>query len=527
MIKRILCVLLCAGLLFSVGCAEKKNTPEKKETAPKQTVERTTAKKIQLLYSATDTLNPYTALTEVNRELCQLLYEPLISVDNTFEPVHRLAVSAKVKGKQCTVTLRDVSFTDGTSVTAADVIYSARLAEESKTHYADQFYEVSSYTATDDRTVVFRLKQRDPYFVNLLDFPIIKQGSEKRKNKDGVLKPPIGCGRYSVGKRADTLVRNNQYYGKKAAVARINLINAPDADSISHYVEIGATDIYFTDIADGKIVRMSGKRSEINLNQLVYLGYNSKNALMRSPEIRYAISSALDRSAICQSAYYNNALPAGGLFNPSFAATASVQNIKNTADLKISVENLAKVGYNKLNKRGLYESASGNTVALNLLVNAENESRVAAAKKIAEQLKTAGISVKLDKRPYKEYVKALKKGAFELYLGEVKILGNMDFSELIIPKGKAAFGKKTAGKKTAGKKSERSAKNSATETAAEILEGYYDGKYTVTDLATACLTELPVIPVCYRVGLLFYDTDVIQSEGASLGNLYRSKATGY
>ena len=66
------------------------------------------------------------------------------------------------------------------------------------------------------------------------------------------------------------LTVNTKYYGGSLNINEIRLINAPDSESVSHYVEVGAADMYYSDISDGNIVRMSGKKVSINLNRDVY-----------------------------------------------------------------------------------------------------------------------------------------------------------------------------------------------------------------------------------------------------------------
>ncbi|MCQ2449601.1 MAG: ABC transporter substrate-binding protein [Clostridia bacterium] len=529
---KILCAFLVIVLVLS-GCGGTQTPTDTK--LPEKAPVNKKVDKMQLLYSSTDTLNPYTAATELNRQVCQLLFDPLVTVSDSFEPIYRLATSVTLENRQCTVKLKPAMFSDGTAVTADDVVYSANLAKKSQTRYAEQFYEVSSFSAAGKDTVIFNLRQKDPYFVNLLDFPIIKKDSDREKNEDGIVFTPIGCGRYVEEAGKPLLQRKEAYYGKKGTVTTVQLVDAPDADSIAHYVEIGATDVYFTDISDGKIVRMSGKRTEINLNRLVFLGYNARDSVMKSTAVRYAISSALDRKAICRTAYYNNAQPATGLFNPAFVETAPLQNIKNTADLKISVENLAQIGYNSLNGDGYYESKSGKHIVLNLLVNAENESRVAAAELIVEQLKNVGIEVKVVKKSYAAYCKLLEAGSFQMYLGEVHILNNMDLSQLVLPTGSAAYGLRKAREtaKEDSKNGSTAQDEAQTEpekvpvSAAAMINGFYRGEYSMSDVATACLTELPVIPVCYRLGLLFYDDNVLLPRDVAYGDFCRSTATGY
>jgi predicted AAA+ superfamily ATPase len=61
-------------------------------------------------------------------------------------------------------------------------------------------------------------------------------------------------------------------------------------------------------------------------------------------EIRYAISSAIDRIGICKTAYYNNAVAATGFFNPAFSPTSAVQTLKNVSDFEIAIEWLIDSG---------------------------------------------------------------------------------------------------------------------------------------------------------------------------------------
>ena len=538
MIKKILSLILSVLLIFCIAGCESA-TPDNKNDSPKPSETLQKNGSMQLLYCLSDSFDPYKAVTGINRELCGLLYDPLIKLDNEFEPIYALAKSAVIEEKKCTVTLRDALFTDGTAVRADDVVYSFNLAKGSSTAYAEHLYEVSSVSAADSKTVIFTTTRNDPYFINLLDFPILKAGSDKITDADGVLQPPIGSGRYMISETLDSLKRNDGYYGQKGTVASIRLINSPDKESVSHYVEIGATDIYFTDVSDGNIVRMSGKKIDINLTDLVYIGINEKNDVLRQSEIRYAISSALNRENICQTAYYNNATAATGFFHPDFKETKSFQNFKKNEDLKIAIENLDKIGYNSLDNNGYRVNASGFRARFSLLVNSDNPSRVAAADMIAAQLKEAGIEITVIKMKYADYLTTLQSGNFQMYLGEVRLTANMDFSSLLLSEGSAAFGRTppepqenaaettpNGSENNAEENNEIDANISVPATAAEIITGFYEGKYNIADVASVLLTELPAIPVCYRNGLLFYDPASVELSSASQSDIYFSNETG-
>ena len=229
--------MLVFCLLFSfTSCNNNGKSKTKNKRAEKTT--SVNIGSINLLYNKSDSFNPYTAVTGNNRNLCSLIFESLIKTDNNFNPILKLASDVDLDGEKCTVTLIDTVFSDGTALTADDVIYSFNAAKNSSGLYASHLYEVTSASALSSNTVVFDLSRKDPYFKNLLDFPIFKAGSDKMTNTDGVLTPPVGCGRYIPSEDGTKLILNENYYGKKGAIKEINLIHAPDDDSLSHYIEV-------------------------------------------------------------------------------------------------------------------------------------------------------------------------------------------------------------------------------------------------------------------------------------------------
>ncbi|MBO4432217.1 MAG: hypothetical protein J5852_01665, partial [Clostridia bacterium] len=140
--RKAVCILLCVLLCFSLSCCKNagKNTSSKTESEVKPLKNE----EINLLYYSGDSFNPYTAATKYNRELAHLLYDPLIKCDNNFSPVYCLASDAVLDGTVCTVTLKTAYFTDGSPVTADDVLYSYNLAKNSDTVYSSRLYEIGS-----------------------------------------------------------------------------------------------------------------------------------------------------------------------------------------------------------------------------------------------------------------------------------------------------------------------------------------------------------------------------------------------
>ncbi len=517
--KKIIAWLLVFSLCFLVSAC--KENPDNTSSSAFIEADKSQSKKdyITLLYSVADTFNPYTAKTDINRQLCKLLYEPLIKLDNEFNPVLSVAESAEVSGNKCTVKIKDLIFSDGSKVTADDVVYSANKARAEGSQYAASLYEVVSVSAANSMTVEFTLSKKDPYFKNLLTFPIIKSGSDSVTDSDSVLQPPVGSGRYKVADDRQSLVTNENYYGKKAQIKKILLINAPDSESVAHYVEIGAADVYYNNVWGDEILRMSGKKIDINSNNLIYIGINQNYGILAENALRQALSSGIDRTKLCRDSFYNNALPATGFLNPVWEPVKAVQNIQITAKNEITVENLEKIGYNSLDRSGNRVNSNGSKLQLTMLVNSENRIKVAAANEIASQLENYGIKITVIEKTYEQFKTCLSSGNFQLFLGEIRLTDNMDISSMVTEGGSAAFGiKKTVTEEGEEAEDPETKPN----TAGEVVSGFYESKYTAADVAAVLQSEMPFIPLCYKTGVLFYSDNIENVLNSSASDIYFS-----
>ncbi len=506
-IKTLVCILLSAALLFLCGCSNT-DKPDSDNTSSVVTPSEEKELNLQILYCSNDTLNPYNTKNKSNFELSRLLYDSLISLNDNFQPTYLLAESITAEETVCTVKLKQARFSNNTPVTAEDVVASYTLAKESDI-YKHLFYNIKSISAPDSETVVFELINQDPFFENLLTFPIIKKGSDELRDEDNVEIEPVGSGRYVFSHNDSSLVKNPYYQGE-LQTERIKLVDAPDSESVEHYVEIGATDFYYTDPAGNNIVRMSGKKSTLNMTNLVYLGINHSYGALSNPQMRHAISSALDRNVITKSAFYDYGKSATGFFHPDWNETSGYQTIQSVAGSKISVENLEKMGYNRLDSDGYRLYSNDTPLTFSLLVNNSNPSRLTAAELIQEQLKAVGIKIVVNSVSDSQYFEALSSGHFQLYLGEVKLPANMDIGKLVLEGGSAAYGIKNT-----------VSSDGASDYSA-VLRSYYSGESSVSEVATALINDMPLIPLLYRNSLLFYSENLKNVEGASAYDIFLS-----
>ncbi len=514
LVKKIFTILLCLCLVMCCGCG--KNSGGDNQGSANGNNSSDPGRFISLPCNTADSFNPFLATTAVNRQICNLMYDPLVKVNSDFSLNYVLAANIETIGNTCTVTIKNARFSDGTSITADDVVYSFEAAKKCNRKYKYALESVESAVVRDANSVIFTSAKNDPYVANLLNFPIIKTGSDLLTNSDNVYLPPIGSGRYILDTDLQRLTANDGWHSGSIAIKEIRLINTPDSEAIQHAIEIGAIDAYYTDLSNCEIPRMSGTRTQVLLNNLVYVGVNLKKQILSSFYMRHAISSAIDRSNICEDAFFNNALPATGFFNPLFSPVKNIQSIEISSNMKIAIENLGKIGYNRKNNEGYFVNSGDKPLAASILVNEENSFRKNAADMIALNLKNIGISASVVAVPFEQYVSRLESGSFDLYIAEVNITHNMDISPLIVPGGSSAYGIK---KDSASDATEDTTEDISVQ---NIINAFYDGQCGIQDVAATTISGMPIIPICYRTGILFLSNKITANSSASADDIYNS-----
>ncbi len=518
--KKILCLIMALCLVFLCSCANKSDSSD--SSSGQSNADTNNSKQFSLLYCVGDSINPYLAETTANRQLSLLIYDPLVRITPDFKADYVLASSIEQDGKDCIITLKNVTFSDGSSVTASDVVYSYKLAKASNTAYATSLENINTFKSETDERIKITLKKADPYFANLLDFPILKSGSDKLTDENKIPLPPIGSGRYVPDFDNLKLISNPSHILGKPTVDVINLINTPDNEVAKYNLEAGNVGIYHTDLSDGVIPPMSGNIGTVPLNHLVYLGVNLNKKILNNEGFRYVLSSCINRSDVCNDTYHGYATPATGVFNPVWEDAKGLQNISSTSNTEIMVAYLEELGYNSKDEDGFFVNSKGKRLSFTLVYYSGNARRAEAAHLIAEQIRTSGIEITEKALGWENYVSALENGRFDLYIAEVKLLNNMDISELIAPGGKLAYGipslKDDSDEET--DTNEADTKEETTNITHLALKGFYSGEYSLIDVINAFNAEMPIIPLYYPFGISVCDPAFSANNVSSVSDAY-------
>lgn len=471
MMKRRFFALLTAILLMVIcfgGCGDA--VPEggsaEGPDAPEYVLD--TNPEIRLAYSGSDSMNPFEAEGAINTRLMSLIYDGLFTLDSTYAPQNALATGCVVGTESVNVMLdTNAYFSDGTRVKTADIIYSFEEARKAPA-YEERLSNFTSVSSSNNANLVFTLEEPDPYAQNCLTFPIIKTGSDEEY--------PIGSGRYCIVKDSGRLLLSKNPYIKNfnPEITCIELEEIGDSALASSSLEIGNTSFSFTDLSSGSYTRINASNYDVLLNNLVYLGLNGDNEIMRIPAVRQAIGITIDRDNLAKDAYQGHAKGTVSPFNPSWVNMKGLDT--STDAYGVSAEELLEsTGYD-------FTSFS-----LSLLVNVDNVFKAATAKAIADDLGKIGINVSIMEVHADEYYDYVMKREYDMYIGEIRLTANMDLTELFRG-GSCAYGLKS-----------------------DMQELSYDryiqmraGECEIMDFVNTFLQEFPFVPLCYRTGIASY-----------------------
>ena len=412
--KRALALILSFVILC--GCAPSDAPPADISPTPEAELKNQI---LRVAYFEERTVNPLTTRVGANIALFHLIYEGLFELTDTFTAVPILCDTFTRDGNVWRFTLRGVTFSDGTALSAEDVVHSFTLARSDASAYAGRFSNIERFRAVDSSTVEVVTKSPNANLPALLDIPIIK------RSEDPVA---LGTGRYQFVYENGTpvLVRAPQYAEVALPYDRIEVCTVGSEEQLAKELQNGAVSMAAVDITATGSVSWGGNcdRVDYPTTTMQYVGFNTATKALRSPNVRRAIACAIDRDAVAANDYSGFA-DATSL--PIHPASANAGKTRLSYSPETAKANLAAAGRESL--------------SVTLLVNSENPSKVSAAHRIAESLKAANITATVETVSWDQFTARLSSGKFELYLGEVVLSADFDVTPMVAPGGVLNYGR--------------------------------------------------------------------------------------
>ncbi len=430
------------------------------------------AQSFSLGYYRGEGLHPYTCSNTTNQNLMGLIYEPLFAIDQTFATEPCLAKSctiqvtsasgseeekdtegdasetgtegdetdqkdaskeekkkeqprSKIAGKTtCTIQLRDdVTFSDGTSLSAEDVVYSLEQAKGKGSIYRERLSDVTSITASGSTTVVIEINAADAAFDSLLDIPIISRSGGSN---------PIGTGPYVLNTKkgkAVSMTRNTNWWQEGTLPAdTITLYAADDSDMMIFGFGSGSISMVNTDLTGTNALSYTGDYNVVDYptTSMLYVGCNTHSGPCQNQSFRQALYYVFDRDTLATKMLSGHAEPTVLPVSPK----SKLYDEKLAETYAWSEETAKK----KLADGHYYNQT------LKLIVNKESAFKTAFAEEMKKELEAIGIKVQVEALAWDEFADALDERSFDLYLGEVKLKSNFDLTAVIGSNGNLNYG---------------------------------------------------------------------------------------
>ncbi len=373
--------------------------------------------------------------------------DALVSVDANGEFVGGIAETWSTNDDQTvwTFNLReDAKWSNGADVTAGDFVFAWQRLASPDTASEYQYYiaDISAIEnaaaiayegadpstlgakAIDAKTLEVTLERPVPYFLAVIQFPIMTAVNEEFYNTvgDQYGQSPdtiLANGAYMLtyweqGGTTVVAERNPNYWNADAVVANgINFITAKDAQTASLAYEQGTIDLFKL---TGELVdqyRDSDEFQVIPATYFWYIGMNFDVPELQNLNLRKALGMAFDKAEICEDVLKDGSVPADFVI-PHGLTTGPTGN-------DFREDSVTGMEYNATEALAYWEAAKAElgieTLELSLLAE-DTDSAIGVATYIQNAIQTnlPGVTINVEQMPKKTRLARGTEGDFELTL---------------------------------------------------------------------------------------------------------------
>jgi peptide/nickel transport system substrate-binding protein len=281
--------------------------------------------------------DPAVARTQASLRVMELIYDTLIDYDSAGNLVPALAESWKITSGGTVVTFKlrsNTKFSDGSAITAEDVVFSLERAANSAT-MKSAYANMKSVRASGAGTVVVTLDKKDRTFLDT----IATIGNSGILSKAAVsasstyfLVPKATSGPWQLvsnipQNRAKLEANPNYWRAGFPKIKTINYVYSSDRTSNASALEAGTQEMSFP-MAPTDAIRLK-KAGKIDYDLArgpteLFWGFNTKTAPFNDVRVRTAIAYAVPRvekQEVCWEGIgpvsYGNVIHSGQLANPA------------------------------------------------------------------------------------------------------------------------------------------------------------------------------------------------------------------
>ena len=409
-VLRAFVVLVTLGLLVSLVSCSGKSDP---------------GTLVMIIESSPTNLDPRVGLDAQSARIDALIFDGLLGRGDNLNVVPDLAERWDIPDPLTYMfhLHHGVKFHDDRPLTSRDVkwTFDSLLQGKIRSTKTANYRFVDRIDAPDDSTVVFHLKEPDsPLLWNLADAAI---GIVPYGSGDEMTRHPIGSGPFKFlsaeTDRDVILERNDEYWGEKAKLARVRFAIVPDATTQALELRKGSADVAInasyppdTVITLRREPRLAVERGAGT--RLAYLGFNTRDPILKDARVRQAIAYALDRQPMVEYLWRGQAQPARSLLPPqSWAYNGDVPGYDHDPNRA-----------NQLLDAAGHPLVNGVRFHITMKTSTDENTRLMVAVK-QQQLREVGIALDVRTFEFATFFSDVTHGAFQMY-GLRWIGGNED-----------------------------------------------------------------------------------------------------
>lgn len=384
------------------------------------------------LLSEPATLNPLVSTSAQTKDIFECIYIKLLEEREDFLSFGpRLADRWEYAADSLSITfyLRDdVRWADGTRVTAEDVRFTWEVEVDTLVAWPSAGIKaaIRDVEVVDPFTVSFHFTRRYPSQLMdandgvILPRHILGEAPRGELRTHAFGRSPLGCGPYKMARwesgRFIELARNEDYYeAGKPHIDRVIFKFVPDMVTLTTQLKKGEIDVLEsipTDLADGLTENYPHLRLyTYPSRQYVWIAWNVRNELFADPEIRRALTLAIDRNEIIQTLFGGMAAECKSPIHSNlWAFDESIEPLP--FDPQRSRAALEQHGWRDENGDGILDKG-GKSFEFEMMTNASNQLRVDIATMVEAYLRRVGVKVDVRTLDFGAVVEALLSGGYE------------------------------------------------------------------------------------------------------------------
>ncbi|MBI9048749.1 MAG: ABC transporter substrate-binding protein [Anaerolineaceae bacterium] len=371
------------------------------------------------------TLHPTDTSTSNEMDIDNQIYDPLmfITLDGSTTPEPRIAASYEISEDGLTYTFHlrdDVTFHDGSPLTAEDVKFSAELYEQSIYQNA-RVTGMKEIEIIDDYTIAFTTETvYSPFFENIVDMHIASKAYYESVSAEVFASDPIGSGPYKfvsheLGSKI-VLEAYDAYYLGKAGITNITFKILSDNATVAVAMQTGEID--FASISESNFSNLEDVEGivieTVPMSRFGFVAMNHEKYPFSETKFRQAVAYAIDRQNMVDLALDGFGTPNSNILSPLRFGYSETQPVYD---------------YNPEKSEALLEEL-GITTPYDLGTMYVAESYSTQAQILQNDLSNIGLNITLEILEFNAYLDKLLGGDYGISVLAMSLEGNTQEFEL-------------------------------------------------------------------------------------------------